>query len=325
MKAIVVDPPGSSEELSVSDVPEPRLDKHRVLVDVKATALNRVDLLQRRGLYPPPAGESDILGLECAGVVSELGPGVTAVRRGDRVMALLAGGGYAERVSIHERMAMPIPRGMSFEQAAAIPEAFLTATEALFQKARLVTQEVVLINGAAGGVGTAAVQLAHLHGAKVIATASNGDKLAKVEGLGADILINYKQSDVEAALKDRELSVDVILDSVGASYFKEHCRLLAQNGRLIVLGLLGGTKVELDLSTVLRKQHQIIGIVMRTRSLSEKILLTQKFITDTLPLFDEGRLEAVVDSVFPLEEAGRAHQRMENNENIGKIVLSVAN
>ncbi len=323
MKAIVVNAPGGPQELKIGDVPEPRLEKHRVLIDVKATGLNRVDLLQRRGKYPPPAGESEILGLECSGVVGEVGPGVTAVKRGDRVMALLAGGGYAERVSVHERMAMPIPSGMSFEDAAAVPEAFLTATEALFRKARLVTQEVVLINGAAGGVGTAAVQLAHLHGAKVVATASNGDKLAKAEQLGADVLINYKQSDVETTLKERELSVDVILDSVGASYFAQHCRMLAQNGRLIVLGLLGGTKVELDLSGVLRKQHQIIGIVMRTRSLSEKILLTQKFITDTLPLFAEGRLKAVVDSVFPLSEAAKAHERMENNENIGKIVLSL--
>lgn len=324
MKAIVVKAPGGPDELQLEDVPDPTLDKHRVLIDIKATALNRADLLQRRGKYPPPPGESDILGLECAGVVSEVGPGVTAVQRGARVMALLAGGGYAEKVSIHEHMAMPIPRGMSFEQAASVPEAFLTATEALFQKARLLTQEVVLINGAAGGVGTAAVQLAHLRGALVIATASNGDKLAKAEELGADVLINYKQADVEATVRERGLSADVILDSVGASYFAQHCRLLAKNGRLIVLGLLGGTNVELDLSTVLRKQHQIIGIVMRTRTLSEKILLTQKFITDTLPLFDEGRLRPVVDSVFPLAEAARAHQRMENNENIGKIVLSVA-
>jgi putative PIG3 family NAD(P)H quinone oxidoreductase len=294
-----------------------------VLIDIKATALNRVDLLQRRGKYPPPRGASEILGLECAGVVRSLGEGVTAVKPGDRVMALLAGGGYAEQVSIHEHMAIPIPTSLSFEQAAAIPEAFLTATEALFQKAGLLTREIVLINAAAGGVGTAAVQLAHLHGAKVVATASNGDKLAKAHELGADVLINYRRDDVETTLAKQELRVDVILDSVGASYFAQHLRLLAPNGRMVVLGLLGGTHVDLDLSTVLRKQHQLIGIVMRSRPLSEKNLLTQRFITDTLPSFEDGRLKPVVDRVYPLAEAAEAHTRMENNENIGKIVLSV--
>jgi putative PIG3 family NAD(P)H quinone oxidoreductase len=323
MKAIVVAKPGGPEQLELAEVPPPGLDKNRVLVEVKATALNRVDLLQRRGVYPPPAGASEILGLECAGVVREVGSGVTAVSRGDRVMALLSGGGYAEQVSIHEHMAIPIPHGLSFEEAAAIPEAFLTAVEALFVKARLVTREVVLINAAAGGVGSAAVQLARHKGAKVVATASNGDKLAKAKELGADVLVNYKTADLETVMRDANLSADVILDSVGASHFAMHSRLLAPNGRLVVLGLLGGTKVELDLSKVLTRQHQLIGIVMRSRELSDKILLTQRFITDTLPLFERGVLRPVIDRVFPLNQAGKAHERMENNENIGKIVLRV--
>ena len=323
MKAIVVEEAGGPEKLVLRDVAEPEVGRSRVLVDIRATALNRADLLQRRGLYPPPPGASEILGLECAGVVSQVGEGVRAVRPGDRVMALLPGGGYAERVVIHERMAMPLPHSMSFAEAAAIPEAFLTAIEALFHRAQLETGQTVLIHGAAGGVGSAAVQLAHGHGAKVIATASNGDKLAKVKELGADLLINHKAQDFAAVIQEQGLAVDVILDSVGAAYWPKHAGLLANNGRLIVLGLLGGAKVEVDFSTLLRKQLQLVGIVMRSRELIDKILMTQRFISETLPLFEQGLLKPVVDSVFPLAQARQAHERMEKNENIGKIVLSV--
>jgi putative PIG3 family NAD(P)H quinone oxidoreductase len=323
MKAIIVDEPGGPEQLTLADLPEPEVGRSRVLVDIKATALNRADLLQRRGLYPPPPGATHILGLECAGVVSEVGDGVSSVNVGDRVMALLTGGGYAERVVIHERMAMPIPRWMSFEQAASIPEAFLTANEALFQRAQLETGQTVLIHGAAGGVGSAAVQLAHGHGARVIATASNGDKLAKAEELGADVLINHRTQDFEELIREAALNVDVVLDSVGAAYWPKHARLLSDNGRLIVLGLLGGAKVEVDFSTLLRKQLQLVGIVMRSRELTDKILMTQRFISETLPRFEQGNLKPVVDTVFSLANAAKAHARMEQNENIGKIVLTV--
>jgi putative PIG3 family NAD(P)H quinone oxidoreductase len=324
MKAMLIDAPGGPEKLVLRDVPEPSVGRSRVLVDVKATALNRADLLQRRGLYPPPPGASDILGLECAGVVCRLGAGVSSVKLGDRVMALLPGGGYAERVVIHERMAIPIPRSLSFAEAAAIPEAFLTANEALFQRAQLEMGQTVLIHGAAGGVGSAAVQLARGHGAKVIATASNGDKLAKVQELGANILINHKSQDFEQVINEAGLTLDVVIDSVGAAYWPKHARLLADNGRLIVLGLLGGAKVEVDFATLLKKQLQLVGIVIRSRELTDKILMTQRFISELLPLFEQGQLKPVVDTVFPLARATDAHVRMERNENIGKIVLSVS-
>ncbi len=324
MKAIVVEEPGGPERLRLREVPEPLLGRNRVMVDIKSTALNRADLLQRRGLYPPPRGASEILGLECAGVVSQLGEGVSGVKLGDRVMALLPGGGYAERVAIHERMAMPIPHSMTFAEAAAIPEAFLTATEALFERAQLETGETVLIHGAAGGVGSAAVQLARGHGAKVVVTASNGDKLAKAEQLGAQVLINHRTQDFEAVLRELGLSIDVVLDSVGAAYWPQHAQLLADNGRLIVLGLLGGAKVEVDFAVLLRKQLQLVGIVMRSRDLTNKILMTQRFISETLPQFEKGQLKPVIDMVFPLASASEAHARMERNENIGKIVLNVA-
>ena len=323
MKAVVVDEPGGPEQLRVRDVPEPAMGRNRVLVDVKASALNRADLLQRRGMYPPPPGASEILGLECAGVVAKVGEGVSSVKVGDRVMGLLAGGGYAERVVIHERMAIPIPPAMSYVEAASIPEAFLTATEALFQRAELEPGQTALIHGAAGGVGTAAVQLARGHGARVIATASNGDKLAKAQELGADILINHRTQDFEEVLTQAGVSVDVVLDSVGAAYWPKHARLLSNNGKLIVLGLLGGAKVEVDFSTLLRKQLQLVGIVMRSRELIDKILMTQRFISETLPLFERGQLKPVVDTVFSLDNVTLAHQRMEQNENIGKIVLSI--
>ena len=324
MKAIVIDESGGPEVLKLRDVPDPELGRSRVLVSVKAAALNRADLLQRRGLYAPPPGASPILGLECAGVVTRLGEGVRSVKVGDRVMALLSGGGYAEQVVIHERMAIPIPNSLSFAEAAAVPEAFLTAFEALFERAQLETGQTVLINGAAGGVGSAAVQLARNHGARVIAIAGNGDKLAKVKELGADLLINHKLQDFEAVIQEQGWTVDVVLDSVGAAYWPKHARLLTNNGRLIVLGLLGGAKVEVDFSVLLRKQLQLVGIVMRSRDLTNKILMTQRFISETLPLFEQGQLRPVVDTIFPLAAAAEAHERMEQNANIGKIVLAVA-
>jgi NADPH:quinone reductase-like Zn-dependent oxidoreductase len=221
-------------------------------------------------------------------------------------------------------MAIPIPRSLSFAEAAAIPEAFLTANEALFQRAQLEMGQTVLIHGAAGGVGSAAVQLARGHGAKVIATASNGDKLAKVQELGANILINHKSQDFEQVINEAGLTLDVVIDSVGAAYWPKHARLLADNGRLIVLGLLGGAKVEVDFATLLKKQLQLVGIVIRSRELTDKILMTQRFISELLPLFEQGQLKPVVDTVFPLARATDAHVRMERNENIGKIVLSVS-
>ncbi len=321
MRAIVVREPGGPEQLELRQVPDPELGEHRVLIDVKASALNRADLLQRRGKYPPPEGESPLLGLECAGVVSKVGAFVSSVKPGDRVMALLGGGGYAEKVVVHERMTLPIPALLSFEEAAAVPEAFLTAAEALLSVARLKPRERVLIHAAAGGVGSAAVQLAHQHGATVIAVAGTDEKLARVRELGAEFGINYKQHDFEEQLDG---PVDVILDFIGGSHWPKHARCLSVGGRLVVLGLLGGSRADVDLGVVLRKRLQVLGLVMRTRPLSEKILLTQRFMQEHLPWFGDRRLRPVIDSVFPLAEARLAHEKMEANGNIGKIVLRVS-
>jgi tumor protein p53-inducible protein 3 len=324
MKAIVITEPGGPENLALRDVPDPLVGENQILVDIRATALNRADLLQRRGVYPPPKGESEILGLECAGVVAETGPGVSAVKRGDRVMALLAGGGYAEKVVIHERMAIPIPEGLSFEEAAAIPEAFLTAREALFTLGQLAPGAHVLVHAAAGGVGSAGVQLAREHGAKVIATAGDPGKLEHVAKLGAHTLVNYKTQDFVAEAKRATggAGVDVVLDFIGGAYWEKHAQCLAIGGRCVVIGLLGGTTAEVNLGLLLMKRHQILGLVMRSQPLNNKIAITARFIRESLPLFSERRLVPVIDQVFPLAEATAAHERMEQNKNVGKIVLS---
>jgi tumor protein p53-inducible protein 3 len=325
MKAIVVTEPGGTENLRLAEVPDPELRDGHVLVDVKATALNRADLLQRRGAYPPPKGETDILGLECAGVVVQVGADVGSFRPGDRVMALLPGGGYAERVVVHEKMAIPIPPRLSFEEAAAIPEAFLTAREALFTLGRIHAGGTVLIHAAAGGVGSAAVQLAKKAGARVVATAGSADKLAKVQDLGADTLVNYRTEDfaeVTLAVTEKK-GADVVLDFIGASYFSKHLSCLTVGGRLVVIGMMGGTHAELNLAQLLMRRLQILGLVMRSRPLTDKIAITQTFIRESLPFLADGSLRPIVDCVLPLAEAAKAHDRMEANENFGKIVLKV--
>jgi tumor protein p53-inducible protein 3 len=325
MKAIIITTPGGPEVLELADVPEPTLRPGSVLVRVRATALNRADLLQRRGFYPPPRGESEILGMECSGEIVAVGDGASSLRPGDRVMALLPGGGYAEKVVVPEKMAIPMPTGMTFEEAAAIPEAFLTAREALFTLGRTRADDVVLIHAAAGGVGSAAVQLARQAGARVIATAGSAEKLAKASELGAHVVVNYRTEDFVEAAKTASSGrgVDVILDFIGASYWPKHASCLAVGGRCIIIGVLGGTSADVNLVQVLQRRLQILGLVMRSRDVSEKIAITQAFVRESLPLFASGALHPVVDSVFPLAEARKAHERMETNENLGKIVLSI--
>lgn len=326
MKAIVIREPGGPEVLSLQEVPEPSLGAGQITIQVEATALNRADLLQRRGLYPPPKGESPLLGLECAGVVVAHGPGASGPPVGTRVMALLPGGGYAERVVVPERLALPIPDELGFEQAAAIPEAFLTAQEALFTLGRLEAGQTVLVHAAAGGVGSAAVQLAHAHGARVVATAGSREKLERVRSLGADTLVDYQTEDFADAVSQvtEGQGADVVLDFVGGAYFERHMRCLAVGGRLVVIGLLGGVSADLNLAQLLMRRTQILGLVMRSRSVADKVAISQTFARNWLPRFASGALAPVVDSVFPLADAQGAHERMERNANIGKIVLRVS-
>ena len=327
MRAVVVSEFGGPEVLSVSDVPEPQLRDNEVLIDVHATALNRADLLQRRGKYPPPKGESDILGLECAGVVTDCGRDVDRRRVGTRAMALLAGGGYAERVAVDAQMLMPIPENLDFTRAAAIPEAFLTAQEALFNLGQLEPQQRVLIHAAAGGVGSAAIQLARTQAATIFATASSAEKLELARMLGAAHLVNYKTESFASviAAATGHAGVDVILDCIGGPMWEPHAACLAPGGRCVVIGVMGGAEACVNFGQLLFKRHQILGLVMRSRDMGDKIAITRRFVRDRLPLFESGHLRPVVDRIFGLAEVSDAHRRMEANLNLGKIILKIRN
>jgi len=326
MRAVVVRAPGGPEQLDLARVPAPELTSGAVEIEIKACALNRADLLQRRGHYPPPPGASEILGLECAGLVRSLAPDVAGIELGSRVMALLAGGGYAERAVVSAGLVMPIPKGLSFVQAAAIPEAFLTASEALFTLGGVGPGHVVLIHAAASGVGTAALQLAKLVGARVIACASTPEKLEFLRSLGADVVVNHRLEDFAALSREHSggRGVDVILDFVGGAYAERHQTCLADAGRWIVIGLLGGAQAKLDLGAVLRRRWQVLGLVMRSRALADKCAIVERFQSRFLPEFARGRLTPQIDRVYPWAEVRAAHERMEQNQNQGKIVLEVS-
>jgi putative PIG3 family NAD(P)H quinone oxidoreductase len=324
MKAILIAGDGSGN-LSWGDAPDPAPGPNDVLIDVHATAVNRADLLQRRGFYPPPPGESDVLGLEAAGIVAAVGPKVTRARAGDRVCVLLGGGGYAEKVVAHEAMLVPIPPALDFVQAAAIPEAFYTAFVNIVQEASLATGERVLIHAGASGVGTAAIQLVKARGATAYVTAGSDDKLKRCTALGAAAAINYKTEQFPeriAALTDGK-GVDVILDCVGGSYLEGNVASLKSQGRLVIIGLMGGTKADVNLGLLVSRRLRVIGSVLRTRSLAEKIAITEAFRAEVMPLFASGTCKPIVDKVFPIADAAAAHDHVAANRNFGKVVLQV--
>ena len=296
-----------------------------MLLHVAATAVNRADLLQRRGLYPPPPGDSDVLGLEAAGVVAETGAAVRDWRRGDRVMCLLGGGGYAEYVAVHHGMLLHVPERLSLEQAAAIPEVFTTAYMTLVAEAALAAGEIVLIHAGGSGVGTAAIQLARTLGARPIVTVGDARKLARCLELGAEAGINYKEEDF--ATRGRELTggrgVDVVLDCVGGQYLERNVGLLAAKGRLVIIGLMGGAKADINLALLVGKRLRVIGTVLRTRALAEKLALTDGVRRSILPLLADGALHPVVDSIYDLADAAKAHDHVAANANFGKVMLRV--
>jgi len=322
MKAILFDNPGEPDVLRYADAPDPQPGQDEVLVRVHATAVNRADLLQRRGGYAPPPGASPILGLELAGEVLEP---AGQWRAGDRVMAVVTGGGYAELAVVPAGMAMRIPDRFSYVEAAAIPEAFLTAYLNLFTIGRLKSGEVALIHAGASGVGTAAIQLARAAGARAFASAGTDEKLMLCRELGAELAINYKlepfQERVAAATGGR--GADVVLDFVGASYWEANMAALAPGGRLMLVGFLGGSRGQLDLGMVMAKSLTIAGTTLRRTPLPQKIALTQTFAEFALPRFERGELRPVIDRIVPLAQAAEAHGALEANSNAGKVVLSV--
>ncbi|WP_242923490.1 NAD(P)H-quinone oxidoreductase [Pontibacter liquoris] len=326
MKAILVKQPGGPEQLILGEYEQPLPGPYELLVRVHATALNRADTLQRQGKYPPPKGASPLLGLEMAGVVEEAGISCTKYKKGDKVFGLLPGGGYAEYAIIHEDMALPVPANLSMAEAAAIPEVFLTAYQALVWLGKLQAGERVLIHAGASGVGTAAIQLARALKAEVLVTASE-QKLAACLVLGAHKAINYKEvpfEDEVLAYTNSE-GVNVLVDFIGGPYFNQNIDCLRADGRMVLLATLGGGKVDaFDLRKMLAKRLQVTGSTLRSRSRDYQIKLTQEMSAFALPLFRNGSIKPVIDSVFNWQQAAEAHRYMEENRNIGKIVLEVS-
>ncbi len=325
MQAITFAAPGGPEVLQLTTSPDPVPTPEQVLVRVHATALNRADTLQRKGAYPPPPGESAILGLELAGEVEAVGSSVKNTKPGDRVCALVGGGGYAEKAVVDARMLIPIPAGWSFTDAAAVPEVFFTAQETMFTLGGLKADETVLIHAAASGVGTAGIQMAREVGARVLVTAGSAEKLQRCSELGAHAGCNYKERDFAEWVQEvtNKQGVDLIEDFIGAAYWERNLRSLKTCGRLVLVGTMGGVKVETSLMLIMSKRLQIFGSVLRARPLAEKIDVTRRFRERWLPLLASGRIKPIVDKVFPLAQAADAHRYMEDNKNFGKIVLEV--
>ena len=329
MKAIQVQGEKDNPTLVWGEAAEPVCGPDEVLVEVRAAAVNRADLWQARGHYPPPFGASAILGLEMAGVVREVGAAVAAAPAtfgtGDRVCALLPGGGYAEQVTVPAGMLLRLPAEWSFAQGAAVPEVWYTAYINLFDEGALKAGETALIHAGASGVGTAAIQLAVDAGARALATAGSAEKVARCRELGAELAVNYKESDfvAEVMTATNGEGVDVILDPVGGGYLARNIALLKPFGRLVNIANLGGSKGELDMGRVLGRRLRIIGSTLRGRPVAEKIAITRQFEAAVWPKLADGRLRPIIDRVFPIAEAGAAHAYVLENRNIGKVILEL--
>ncbi len=326
MRAVLVDEPGDETQLRVGDAPAPELGPGELGIRVAATAVNRADLLQRQGLYPPPPGASEIIGLECAGEVAEVGSAVTGWSPGDRVMALLAGGGYAEEVVVDAGSCLPVPERLSLEQAAAVPEVFLTVFLNVFQLAALPDGGALLVHGGGSGVGTAAIQLAKAAGARVVTTAGSDAKCARCLELGADAAVNYREGDFVEAVREvtEGQGVDVVLDHIGATYLANNLKSLRTGGRLVLIGLMGGAKAEINLGLLLARRLSVIGSTLRTRSAAEKAAIVAGFGERFGEALASGAIAPVVDRILPLEQVGDAHRAVKASEHFGKVVLRIA-
>jgi len=326
MRAIVVDGDGRDEgSMVVREVARPELRPGSLRIGVKAAAVNRADLLQRQGFYPAPPGASEILGLECAGEVLEVGSGVTGWKPGDRAMALLAGGGYAEQVVVDAGSALHVPERLSDTEAAAVPEVFLTVFLNVFQLGALPEGGAALVHGGGSGIGTAAIQLVKAAGARCIVTAGSDEKCQRCLELGADRAINYESGDFakEAREATSGEGVDVVLDSIGAPYLGPNLSALRVGGRLVLIGLMGGAQAELDLGALLTRRLQLIGSTLRARPEPEKAALVAAFEARFGADLASGRIAPVVDSILPLDQASEAHRRMKASHHFGKIVLEI--
>jgi putative PIG3 family NAD(P)H quinone oxidoreductase len=326
MKAVVLREHGGPEVLQIEDVPSPTFGAEDILVSVAATALNRADLLQRMGFYPNPFPQGpEIPGLEFAGTVKAVGERVTAWKVGDKVMGIVSGGAYAEELVLHGRQAMAVPAGMSLHDAAAIPEVFITAWDALVVQGGLTSGRWAMVHAGASGVGTAAIQICKAIGAHIIVTCSSG-KVQSCKDLGADVVVDYTTQDfveeVQRATNGR--GVDTILDVIGGDYVERNVASLAVKGHIIQVGVMAGKPLPFNVGLLLGKRASITGTVLRARPLDEKIAITQRFIAEMLPLFGTGALKPVIDSSYPLSEIAKGHEFMASNGNVGKIVIDIA-
>jgi NADPH:quinone reductase len=325
MIAIEIREPGEPDVLVPVERPRPVPGSEEVLIKVAAAGVNRPDVMQRRGKYPPPPGASDIPGLEVAGTVEAIGQDVTGWREGDAVCALVSGGGYAEYCVAPVPQCLPVPRGFDMTVAAAIPETFFTVWTNVFERGRLAAGESILIHGGSSGIGTAAIQLARAHGARVFATAGSAVKCAACERIGAERAINYRETDFVAAV--RELTggrgVDVVLDMVGGDYFPRNIEALAMEGRLVEIATLHGAKAEINIMTIMQRRLTITGSTLRARSVAEKGAVAAAVYEHVWPLLESGAVKPIIHATYPLQHAAEAHRVMEAGEHIGKLVLLV--
>jgi putative PIG3 family NAD(P)H quinone oxidoreductase len=323
MRAITITAPGGPEALAIAEVPDPEPAAGEVVIDVAAAGVNRADLLQRQGLYPPPPGAPPYPGMECSGRISLLGSDVTGWKVGDEVCALLAGGGYAERVAVPAGQVLPVPEGIGVIEAAALPEAACTVHSNVVSLAGLAPGETFLVHGGASGIGTMAIQLTRALGARVACTAGSAAKLDRCRELGADLAISYLSEDFVAAVSDFTggAGADVILDIIGASYLQRNVMALATGGRLMVIGLQGGARAELDLNALLRKRARVHATTLRGRPVPEKAAVVIAVREQVWPLVESGQIRPVIETVLPLAEADQAHRLMEAGSHVGKILL----
>lgn len=326
MKAVVLREHGGPEVLQIEDVPSPICGAEDILVSVVATALNRADLLQRMGFYPNPFPQGpEIPGLEFAGTVKAVGERVTSWKVGDHVMGIVSGGAYAEELVLHERQAMAVPTSVSLSDAAAIPEVFITAWDALVVQGGLTSGRWAMVHAGASGVGTAAIQICRAIGARIVVTCSSG-KVDACRKLGADVVVDYTTEDFVSVVHEATgaQGVDVVLDVIGGDYVERNVAALAVKGRIIQVGVMAGKPVPFNVGVLLAKRATITGTVLRARPLEEKIAITQRFAAEMLPLFDRGALTPVIDSRYTLTDIAAAHTFMASNANVGKIIIDIA-
>ena len=325
MRAIVITEPGGPEVLQLREVPDAVAGPGEVLVRVRATAVNRADLLQRTGNYSPPPGASPYPGLECSGTIEALGEGVTGWTVGDEVCALLAGGGYAELVAVPVGQLLPVPAGLTLLEAAALPEVVCTVWSNVFLTAALQPGETLLVHGGSSGIGTMAIQLASAVGATVAVTAGSAEKLERCRALGASVLVNYKENDFVEAVRTATggRGADVILDNMGASYLARNVEVLAVNGRLVVIGLQGGARAELDIGALLRKRAAVIATSLRARPLGEKAAIVAAVREHVWPLLESGQVRPVVHATMPWSDIAEAHEVLSRSQHVGKVLIEV--